>query len=85
MQVSIVAGRRRLLNSVPLTILNVSISSDYSTITVITTSFHPIDYTSSSIAVKLQPGALLAANGVAFSNLSPSLSLNNPTFIKSYY
>jgi len=77
-------GRRRLLTSTPLSILGITFSADRTRI-LINTVYYPIDIATGSIIIDFRAGALLAANGIPYNLVSGTFSLNDPTFIKSYY
>jgi hypothetical protein len=51
----------------------------------ILTNYVPASIYTSSIAVSFRAGALISASGAYYNQLSSSISLNNPEFLKSYY
>jgi hypothetical protein len=75
---------RLLASAVPLTILSVSLSSDYQTIIIVTDS-HEFDIRSARIGVNFRPGSVISPTGILYSSLSNEIGLENPTFLSSYY
>lgn len=76
--------RRLLLTTTTLTVQGLSISTDNMYIYILTNYYQASIYTS-SIAISFRAGALVTASGTYYSQLSSSVSLNNPEFLQSYY
>ena len=69
-----VKSRRLLLTLIPLNVLSVSISPDYSTINIITDS-QPVDFSKTSVDIQFRAGALITPSGVLYTAITSSIEL----------
>jgi hypothetical protein len=75
LQVQLLIKNGRLLTApILLSVLSVSISSDYRTVTIATNS-QPVDISTTSIGITFRVGALVTPSGVLYNSLSSSLDL----------
>ena len=86
MYLQILETRRLLLQTIPLTVKDLSISADGSFIFVKTNNLATeIDLSKASIQVNFKGGVLISRDGVLYQATTDSFSLSDPIFMASYY
>jgi len=82
----ILETRRLLLQTIPLTVKDLSISADGSFVFVKTNNLATeIDLSKASIQVNFKGGVLISRDGVLYQATTDSFSLSDPIFMASYY